>query len=313
MFEEEILTGFWTHVEELRGVFLRISFVIISAFIIALYFQDPLMHAVKATIPKSETRNDIKKETLQKERISNNGSQPRRVELPAGTGHVFLSPAAEVVQLGPRDFQLNPGSFIEFDRPVSGPQLVTLSPLEGALTAIRVSFWVGLALSSPIWVALLLQFILPGLTKVEKKWLNLFLSFSVLFVSLGIGLAYYITIPLANSYFAFFNSGVADNLWSLARYVDYTVVLIAGHMIAFELSLLLLLLVHLGVISADSLIAKRRTMIVLAFVIGGVLTPPDVLTQLILAIPLICIYEVAIVYAKIRSSARFKRHVKDAD
>ncbi len=86
----------------------------------------------------------------------------------------------------------------------------------------------------------------------------------------------------------------------MAHYLDYTLVLFLGHAIAFEISLLLLFMVHFGVLSLELLISKRRYMIVGAFIVGAVLTPPDVPTQLMLAIPLIGIYEIAIIYGKIR-------------
>src|SRR5204863_41436 len=111
---------------------------------------------------------------------------------------------------------------------------------------------------------------------------------------------YYVTLPLANQYLFLFNNSIGQNAWTLIHYVQYVLFLCLGHAIAAELGLLLLTLVHFRFLSPDWLIAKRRYMIVLAFVLGAFLTPPDVLTQLLLALPLIALYEVAIWYAKWR-------------
>ena len=105
------------------------------------------------------------------------------------------------------------------------------------------------------------------------------------------------TLPIANDYLSLFNSSIGQNAWTLDHYVNYVLCLCLGHAIAAELSVLLLVLVHFGLLSAEWLIAKRRVMIVGAFILGALLTPPDVLTQLLLAFPLIGIYEIAICYA----------------
>ena len=121
-------------------------------------------------------------------------------------------------------------------------------------------------------------------------------------------MAYFITLPIANQYLSLFNSAIGQNSWTLALYVNYVLFLCMGHAIAAELALLLLILVHFRCLSAEWLISKRRHMIVAAFILGALLTPPDVLTQLLMAIPLIGIYELAIWYAKFRGKERAEIH-----
>jgi sec-independent protein translocase protein TatC len=127
-----------------------------------------------------------------------------------------------------------------------------------------------------------------------------FLLGSSICMGFGIGLAYWFTIPLANQYLQAFNASLGQNAWSFAHYVDYTLLIMLGHIIAFELSLLLLLLVHFRILSPEWLVSKRRYMIILTFILAALLTPPDVITQIALAIPLILLYELAIFYAKWR-------------
>ena len=88
----------------------------------------------------------------------------------------------------------------------------------------------------------------------------------------------------------------------LTHYLDYTIFLLLANGLAFELCVLGLFAVHLGLVTAEGLLAKRRVAIVGAFILGALLTPPDVLTQIMLAIPLIVLYEGIILYARLKRS-----------
>jgi sec-independent protein translocase protein TatC len=180
--------------------------------------------------------------------------------------------------------------------------LVVLGPLDGFLTALKTSFWVGLVTTSPLWTFLVMGFIAPALNPKERKWVLPFIFFSLFFLSLGILFSYYVTIPLANEFLSSFNEEIGINMWTLSSYLDYTLILLLSNALAFELSVILLFLVHYGVISSERLIGSRRYAIVTIFILAAILTPPDIFTQLMLAIPLMIIYELAILYAKLRRS-----------
>lgn len=182
----------------------------------------------------------------------------------------------------------------------SGSGLLVLGPLEGISIAFKVCFWLGVVLSSPAWGFTLLRFIVPALRKEERSLLFPFIILSYLFILIGFASAYFMTIPLANTYLQTFNASLGVNLWTLSNYLDYTFFLLLANGIAFEMGLLLLFLVHIRILTAELMIAKRRHMIVLAFILGAFLTPPEILTQLMLALPLIILYELAILYAKYR-------------
>jgi sec-independent protein translocase protein TatC len=180
--------------------------------------------------------------------------------------------------------------------------LVVLGPLDGFLTALKTSFWVGLVVTSPLWTFLTMRFIAPALQPKERKWVIPFILFSLIFMSLGVAFSYYITIPLANQFLSSFNEEIGVNMWTLSSYLDYTLILLLSNALAFEISVFLLFLVHYGAISASRLSDLRKYAIVAIFIISAILTPPDVFTQFMLAIPLMIIYELAIIYAKIRSA-----------
>lgn len=177
---------------------------------------------------------------------------------------------------------------------------VLLSPFEGFQTALKVAFWVGLTATSPLWLYVVLRFLYPALQTSERRLIAPFLLLSALFISLGVVFAFTVTIPLANSYLAHFNGNIGINLWSLGFYIDYTLMLLLANGLTFELSIVMLFLIHLKWLSIDWLRSKRRLVIVLIFVLSAIITPPDILTQLLLAIPLMLLYEATIIYAYLK-------------
>lgn len=179
--------------------------------------------------------------------------------------------------------------------------LVLLGPLEGVGIALKTSFWIGLLATSPLWLFFLIHFIRPALRTDEKRLLLPFIIVSFAFIAIGCCFAYFVTIPLANSYLKAFNQSLGENLWSLSAYLDYTFFLLLANGLAFELCAIGIFAVQLNLISAEMLIRWRRSAIVMAFIIGALLTPPDILTQILLAVPLICLYEGVILYARLNA------------
>lgn len=179
-----------------------------------------------------------------------------------------------------------------------GPTLMILGPLEGISIAIKASLWGALALAAPFWGYFLFQFALPGMHSHEKNMIFPFVIFSFLAMGLGALFGYSIVLPISNTFLMQFNQSLGVNFWSLEQALDYSLVLILANAIAFELMVILFLLTHFGWISAEQLKRKRKTAILTSLIIGAILTPPDVLTQILLAAPLIAGYELAIFYSQ---------------
>jgi sec-independent protein translocase protein TatC len=285
---------FWDHVGELRTVLIRSGITILVGFVISLFFYDKLFTVLTAPLKTST----FFEQTIQRKRFVNNSTGPQEIAL----GDKRLVNFSQGVRISDENsLELSPGAYVDLDIPTAAKSLVVLSPLEGMLVAFKVSFWMGIVLSSPCWLYFLLDFVLPALSDTEKSLVLPFLFFSYLFVTMGILFAYYITIPFANQYLNAFNSVFAENIWSLSSYISYTLFLMVSSGVAFELGVILFLLVHFRIISAEAMRKKRKYMIVAAFILGALLTPPDVLTQLMMAVPLIIMYELAILYASFRS------------
>lgn len=179
------------------------------------------------------------------------------------------------------------------------PRLVLFGPLEGLGCLIKISLWIGAVAASPFWLYTLFAFIAPALGKAGRKTSLLFLILSCLSMCLGGFCAYKFTIPWANDHFFRLNMGLGENLWSLTEYIDYTLLLFFTHALLFEACALLFLLIHWGIITHLFLVQYRRAAVVLIFILSAILTPPDVLSQFFLAIPLLIVYEIATAYSQI--------------
>lgn len=187
------------------------------------------------------------------------------------------------------------------------PVLAIFAPQEGFLSICKLSFWTGCLGTSPLWLLLLLRFLRPGLKGAEKKLLSFFALLSTLFIAGGLFFCATCTLPIASHYLYSFNSEFGQNLWGLAAYVDFAFLLLFAHGVAFETGALLLFLIHLKVLAPEEMAKKRRHAIVAALIAGALLTPPDVPTQLMVALPLYGFYELAILYGNMRTSKGLSR------
>lgn len=319
MNEDEAFASFWEHAEELRKTLLRVLFVIGTSALLCFACYEPLIAFL--TRPFHELLAS-QEERLEYVRIHNTESRAKVLTLPEHSlvSQEFSHHVEAVYQplvgkaaasrygnfqleagITPTNYKIAPGGSLVYLKPIqSNTGLVILSPTEGFLTAFKVSLWSGMLLSAPLWAFLLAQFFIPGLRIHERQLILPFITTSIVFIALGCFLAFTVTIPAANHYLASFNTSIGTNLWSLSHYLNYTLFLMLANGIAFELGAVGAFAVHMGKISAGALIAKRRFAIVGAFVLAAILTPPDVLTQFLLAIPLIGLYEALILYARFR-------------
>lgn len=177
-------------------------------------------------------------------------------------------------------------------------ELFLFGPVDGFIAVFRLSFWLGVLGTSPYWLSGLIRFVTPAFKKDEKRWVPVFFLLSGLFISIGCVICIKFTLPLASNYLYAFNGEIGSNLWGFTAYLDFVLMLLFSHGIAFELGALLLFLIHLEILNGAFLVEKRRHAMVGALVVGALLTPPDILTQLFIAIPLYGFYELGILYSR---------------
>lgn len=202
------------------------------------------------------------------------------------------------------------GVSIYFARPIFGflvqpllasgqTKLIYTAIFEAFFVEIKVAFFAAAFFSFPVFATQLWRFVAPGLYAKEKRAFLPFLIATPMLFTLGAAMAYYMAIPVALNYLLGFGGNVGgveqQALPGVDNYLNFVMKFIFGFGISFLLPVLLMLLEKAGIITLVQLRGGRRYAIVGAFAIAAVLTPPDVVSQLLLAIPLCILYELAII------------------
>ncbi|MEJ7934032.1 twin-arginine translocase subunit TatC [Sphingobium sp. AN558] len=181
----------------------------------------------------------------------------------------------------------------------AGGRLVYTKLYEAFFVQVKIAVFGAFVLSFPIIANQLWAFVAPGLYAKEKKALLPFILATPFLFAMGASLAYFVVMPTAFHFFLEFqgnSSGLqVEALPSADAYLGLVMQFILAFGISFLMPVLLMLLNRAGFVSRAQLIAMRRYMIVGAFILAAVLTPPDVVSQLMLAIPLLLLYEITIV------------------
>ncbi len=175
---------------------------------------------------------------------------------------------------------------------------------ETFITYLKVAFFAAIFLGSPVLLIQIYKFIAPGLYKNEKKALLPYLIFTPILFLFGAMLVYYLIMPLAIKFFLSFESvGSSSSLpiqleAKVNEYLSLIMRLIFAFGISFQLPILLNLLAKIGLVNSNYLKKTRRYVIVIIFTVAAILTPPDPITQIGLAIPLLLLYELSIFTVK---------------
>ena len=184
---------------------------------------------------------------------------------------------------------------------------------ETFLTYLKVAFFAAIFLGSPILLIQIYKFIAPGLYKNEKKAILPYLVFTPVLFLFGGMLVYYLVMPLAIKFFLSFESvGGSSTLpiqleAKVNEYLSLIMRLIFAFGISFQLPILLNLLARVGIVNSEYLKNTRRYVIVIIFSVAAILTPPDPITQIGLAIPLLLLYELSIITVRLTE----KRNIKE--
>jgi sec-independent protein translocase protein TatC len=178
-------------------------------------------------------------------------------------------------------------------------RLVYTKLYEAFFTEVRVALFAAFFLAFPIIATQLWMFVAPGLYAKEKRaFLPFLLATPILFIGGG-ALAYYVVMPLAIKFFLGYQGQISgiqqEALPAMGEYLSFVMHFIFAFGIAFLLPILLMLLERAGIVTRTQLKSGRRYAILVAFVIAAVATPPDIVSQFLLAIPLILLYELSLI------------------
>ena len=174
-------------------------------------------------------------------------------------------------------------------------KLVNIDPFEGFFVRLKVAFFAAMMIAFPVISSQLLAFVAPGLYRRERRALLPFILATPLLFTAGCALAYFVTIPTALHFLGSFqgdlgNGVTQETMLSTGKYLGFVMQFLFAFGACFLLPVLIMLLERAGIVTYDQLVGFWRYAVVAAFAIAAVLTPPDIASQFLLAVPLIALY-----------------------
>jgi len=183
--------------------------------------------------------------------------------------------------------------------------LVFIAPVEAFLTYLKVAFFSGIFFASPVIIYEFWAFVSPALYPHEKRIAIPILLLSVIFFVGGCAFCYFLVLPIGLKYLIVgFSSEMLAPMISVGKYLSFSLIFILAFGLIFETPLILFFMNRLGLIELETLTKNRRVVIVGIFIIAAILSPPDVVSQVLLALPLILLYELTLIAIKIFGKGR---------
>ncbi len=178
-------------------------------------------------------------------------------------------------------------------------QLIQLNPVGGFVVAFQVAIYGGILLASPFLFYFIAQFVFPALKIKERKFITRGIAIGTILFLTGVLFCYFVLMPFALHASVKYSEwlGFSASQWRAEEYISFVCKFMLGMGLGFELPVVILTLVKMGVLSYSSLVKLRPYMIVINLVLGAVLTTPEVLTQVLMAVPLQILYEASVLIA----------------
>lgn len=189
-----------------------------------------------------------------------------------------------------------------------GYQFVYIRPQELLMVYFSISLLGAFVLSLPVTAYEVFSFCSPGLRKIEKSMMLLGMTFGTVFFVVGVLFAYFITVPFMLRFLISFSTDVSVTASiSIQEYMSFLLMVFTIFGVIFELPVLSVILTALGVVKPSWLVKARRAMIVAIFFVAAIITPPDIVSQVMVAIPIIALYEFSILLSRLVYKAKKKK------
>ncbi|MCK5739239.1 twin-arginine translocase subunit TatC [bacterium] len=202
---------------------------------------------------------------------------------------------------------------IPFNRVAGTKQLIFLEPTGGFMIHLQISFFGGLIAALPLIFYQLWKFIAPGLYEKERGWALLIIIISTFSFLVGAAFAYFIIIPLGLSFLLGFESEMLVANLTVTKYLSFILTLLFVTGLVFEMPLIAFALTKIGMLTPSFMRKNRRYGIVFILIGAALLTPPDVATQSLLAIPLLLLYEISIWVSQIALKRKSSDQTTDSE
>ncbi|MGK0272517.1 MAG: sec-independent protein translocase protein TatC, partial [Cocleimonas sp.] len=179
-----------------------------------------------------------------------------------------------------------------------GQEMLIIGPVAPFLIPMKLTLMVAFLIALPYLFYQLWSFVAPGLYKHEKRLIYPLIASSIFLFYLGIAFVYYLLLPMMFKIIPQFAPEVATFSPDIAQYLDFTIMMFMAFGLGFEMPIATILLISTGMTTAEELKKKRPYVIVGAFIMGMLLTPPDVISQIMLAIPMWLLFELGLIFSK---------------
>ena len=180
-----------------------------------------------------------------------------------------------------------------------GQQMIATAVASPLLTPFKLTFFVALFVAMPVILYQVWAFVAPGLYKKEKHFAFPLLASSILLFYAGVAFAYFVVFPLVFGFFTAVTPEGVEMMTDISSYLDFITTIVLAFGIAFEVPIATVLIVWTGLTTPDKLGKARPYVFLMAFVVGMLLTPPDVISQTLLAVPVYLLFEAGIIMSRI--------------
>lgn len=180
--------------------------------------------------------------------------------------------------------------------------LVFLNAPDVFFTYLKIALLLSLFVTAPVTLYQLWAFVAPGLYQHERKAFVAYFAGSLGLLMAGGAFAFYVVFPLIFEFFLGFSTDTIQAMPAIKEYLSLVMKLLLAFGLSFQIPIIIMLLVRLDIVDAEALAEKRRYVFVWAFVFAALLTPPDVISQVLLGVPMLLLYEVGLLLAKIKES-----------
>jgi sec-independent protein translocase protein TatC len=294
--------SFWEHVQDLRTALIRSAIAIGAAIMICLLLTPQIVAILENPIrrirmfekPRSTVTLELGSEKLGPFEVS----RDQFPALPEGAAPHAAFRVGTAMIGGQQVLTLQPDPNAAAADPIE-VRLHNLSPAEAFLVAFHVAVYAAIVVSAPFWMYYLGSFIVPAFKRSERKAVFTWLAWGVVLAVTGVLLTYFVLLPVAlrasMKYSDLLGFAAAD--WRADEYISFVCKFLLGMGVGFQFPLVVLVLVKMGLLTHRQLAHYRRHVLVISLILGAVLTTPEVITQVAMAVPLYLLYEICILIA----------------
>jgi sec-independent protein translocase protein TatC len=192
-----------------------------------------------------------------------------------------------------------------------GATMISTSVTAPFMAPFKLALYVALFLAMPVVLYQIWAFVAPGLYKHERRFAVPLLISSVLLFYVGVTFAYLFVFPVMFAFFAATTPVGVQMMTDITQYLDFVLVLFLAFGVAFEMPVAIVLLVWAGLVKLDTLRNNRGYVILGIFIVAAILTPPDAVSQCMMAVPMYLLYEFGLVMARILAKAKIEQRAKE--